>query len=124
MNNDATAQMQETYHVEARDLRQKRTIYVWFLSYLKGLINSITSIVDIVMYQIQQYFCCYKPLTAVDTQYLYQQMQWLSLTLISVLVLAPFTWMVLTVLGVRITSLTAQVVPFSAVQVGTVRMLE
>ena len=118
MNNDATAQMQETYHVEARDLRQKRTIYIWFLK------RSITSIVDIVVYQIQQYFCCYKPLTVVDTQYLYQQMQWLSLTLISVLVLAPFTWMVLTVLGVRITSLTAQVVPFSAVQVGTVRMLE
>ena len=36
------------------------------ISYLKGLISSRACSIDKVMHQIQQHFCCYKPLTAVD----------------------------------------------------------
>ena len=52
----------------------------------------------------------------------YNQVQWLSAMLTLVLVLVQSTWMMLDVVVVRVTSITAHITPLSAV--GTMRMLE
>ena len=53
-----------------------------------------------------------------------QQVQWPSAVLILVLVLVQFTWMMLTVLAVKVISLSVHVAPMSHVPVVTHRMLE